>query len=72
MTDVAEEARAVEFRRKMTARSVWECEQRFVAHQSDRPRVLAFRDAWLPWLDRQRDWDPADDCLEQGRGLQIP
>lgn len=72
MSVLDEEARAVEFRRAMAARLAWECEQRFLAHRSDRARVLVLRDAWLPWLDRQRDWDPPDECLEQGRGLQIP
>lgn len=67
-----EEERAAEYRRMMTARATWEYAQRFTALPSDRASVIAFRDNWRPILDRDREWDPPDDCAGQGKGLQLP
>jgi hypothetical protein len=70
---MSEEERAAGYRRMMTARTAWEYNRRFTAHQSDRPAMLAFRDRWRPVLDKTVDWDPVDEgYLEAGRGLQIP
>jgi hypothetical protein len=70
---MSEEERAAEYRRTMRARTAWEYTQRFIAHQSDRASLLAFREKWLPVLDRTRDWDPPDEGFtEAGKGLQIP
>lgn len=68
-----EETRAVEFRRQQTARAQWEANQHLRAFPSSTPAMLAFRAKWLPVIDRQRDWDPPDEGLEDaGRGLQVP
>lgn len=70
---MSEEDRAAEYRRMMRARTAWEYDQRFVAHPSSRPALLAFREKWRPLLDKTMDWDPPDEgYLEAGRGLQIP
>lgn len=68
-----EETRAAEYRRMMRARTAWEYRERFVAHPSNPAAMLAFRDGWLPVLDKVRDWDPPyEGFLDSGRGLQIP
>lgn len=68
-----EETRAAEYRRMMRARTTWEYNQRFVSRPSDPAAMLAFRDKWLPVLDKTRDWDPPNEgFLDAGRGLQIP
>ena len=68
----SEQERAVEYRRMMEARARWECDQRFMAFPSDRASVLAFRELWRPILDKDREWDPEQDCTTQGKGLQLP
>ncbi len=72
MLDVVEEARAAEYRRKMTARAAWECDQRFVAHPSSPAARAQLLSDWSPLIDKTRDWDPDADCLDSGKGLQIP
>jgi hypothetical protein len=60
-----EEARAAEFRRTMTARAEWDCEQRFSALPGDSDRRSSLAAAWDPWTNPIRDWDVVD-CADGG------
>jgi len=68
---MSEESRAVEYRRKMTARSQWECAQATTAFAGDADAAAAVLAAWDPILDREFGWDPPDQCTDDGRGLQV-
>lgn len=67
-----EEARAAEFRRKMTARARWACTQALRAFPGDPARAAAVKAGWKPVTNKHPGWEPSIDCGEDKRGLQIP
>ena len=72
MLDPVEEAKAVEYRRMMTARSGWEFLQRFAAFRSNPAALKQLYADWAPWIDPVREWDPPNEGLDDAHGLQIP
>lgn len=65
-----ETARAAEFRRQMTARAGWVCEQRDAAFPGDPDTAARVHADWDAITDPERGWDPTE-CVDDGEGLQL-
>jgi len=65
----AEETRAAEYRRKMTARAAWEYARKFTDFPGSGTDAQRVRDAWAPVVPDE-GWDPPSSGDDRD-GLQV-